>query len=208
MNEIREKVLEVLALVDEKMKTCKCTGSQKKGMVELSTLKPGDRFDTEIGKMIVLNHDEAAGTTKVIQDDFYAEDVQFDRESPDYTKSALKKMFDAEIAPKYLAVFGDALVEHEVHLLSVDMQDYGAFKCKVRPLAFDEAREYNSLIVKPTLSDWWWTCTPWSTSDRGWKYSVAVVSPSGHFNNDGCYNFYGVRPFCILKSNIFVSKGE
>lgn len=209
MNEIREKVLEVLALVDEKMKTCRCSGSQKKDTVELSTLKAGDRFDTEIGKMIVLGHDEASGTTKVIQDDFFMEDIVFDEESSDYTKSDLKKMFDVEIDRKYSEFFGDALVEHELHLLSVDMQDYGTLKCKVRPITFDEAREYNSLITKPELNDWWWTCTPWSTAERGLNTVTAIVSQSGViiFHNL-CGNSFGVRPVCILKSNIFVSKGD
>ena len=56
--------------------------------------------------------------------------------------------------------------------------------------------------------DWWWTCTPWSTDDRDLKYQITVVSPAGYFNNYGCYCSCGVRPVCILKSNIFVSKGE
>ena len=35
-----------------------------------------------------------------------------------------------------------------------------------------------------------------------------VVSPSGNFNCFNCNNGNGVRPVCILKSNLFVSKVE
>ena len=197
LERINEKLKEIAEIIAEKEKP---TG------VELGSLSPGDRFDTEIGKFIVLGHEN--GVTKVIQDDFFETDVEFDDNSCDYTKSKLKKMFDEKIAPAYEKVFGDALVEHEVELKSVDMQDYGKFKCKVRPMTFDEAREFNPLIVKQNIGDWWWLCTPWSTKERGWPYSVAVVSPSGFITDCICSLGNGVRPFCILKSNIFVSKED
>ena len=37
---------------------------------------------------------------------------------------------------------------------------------------------------------------------------VRVVSPSGNVCDDDCDGSFGVRPVCILKSNIFVSKVE
>lgn len=199
LERIKEKLAEISAIISE------VEEKEIKGVL-LGELKPGERFNTEIGKFIVLGHEN--GTTKVIQDDFFEEDVTFDNNSCDYTKSKLKKMFDEKITPAYEKVFGDALVEHEVNLVSVDMQDYGKFKCKVRPITFDESREFNKLIVKKELSDWWWCCTSWSIEERGWKYSVVVVSPSGCFNFNYCVSDCGVRPFCILKSNIFVSKED
>jgi hypothetical protein len=119
----------------------------------------------------------------------------------------LKKKIEDNCLPVFEKDFGkDNLVEHEVDLTSVDMQnEFGKCRCKVRPLTFDEARKYNDLLVKKDLKDWWWTCTPWSTKERGWTYSIAVVSPSGYIRNDCCNFNFGVRPVCILKSNIFVS---
>ena len=171
---------------------------------ELADLKPGEKFKTEIGNFIVLDHEN--GQTKVLQEKFCAEDVEFDDNSCDYIKSDMKKIFDSKITEKHEEIFGDALVEHEVRLVSVDMQEYGTFKCKVRPMIFDEARLYNEFIVDKELPDWWWTCTPWSTKERGWEYSVAVVKPSGVISRS-CRSG-GVRPFCILKSNVFVSKED
>ena len=176
--------------------------------IALGNLQPGDRFNSELGKFIVLDHDANSGCTKVIMDNFFEEDVQFDEDTCDYAKSALREKFDGEITDQFEKVFGDYLVEHEVSLVSVDMQDYGKFNCKVRPITFDEARAFNSLIVKKELPYWWWTCTPWSTEERGWKYSVAVVSPSGCVDGNSYDGSNGVRPVCILKSNIFVSRVE
>ena len=203
MNKL-ERMKDVFNKDCEEMKSIMNEPEVKK--VLLIDLNPGERFNTELGKFIVLGHDN--GVTKVLQDDFFAEDVEFDDKTCDYTKSALKKMFDEKIEPAYQKVFCDGLVGHEVELKSVDMQDYGKFKCKVRPMTFDEAREFNPLILKENIGDWWWTCTPWSTEKRGWKYEVTVVSPSGYVNCN-LYDFgNGVRPFCILKSNIFVSKED
>ena len=96
--------------------------------------------------------------------------------------------------------------EHITDVFSVDMQKYDSYMGKIRLLTFDEARKYNELIVNEELPRWWWTMTPWSTEKRGWKYGVAVVSPSGNFDYYVCNRINGVRPVCILKSNIFVSK--
>ncbi len=98
-------------------------------------------------------------------------------------------------------------MEHEVSLRSVDMQkEFEDVSAKVRPITFDEARLYNDLLVNEDLDDWWWTLTPWSTEKRGYKYGIAVVCPSGDVVNSCCDYYLGVRPFCILKSDIFVSK--
>ena len=200
MKAVIEKLEEVLAEL-------KAKEQEDNSQVELSTLAAGQKFKTGIGNFIVLGHDENG--TKVIQEEFFAEDVQFDSNSPDYTKSEIKKLFDTKILDVYEKEFGsDNLIEQTVSLKSVDMQDYGTFNCKVRPVTFEEAREFNAFLVKPDLPDWWWTCTPWSTKERGWEYSVAVVSPLGYVDGNYCRNHGGVRPFCILKSNIFVSRVE
>ena len=86
----------------------------------------------------------------------------------------------------------------------------GTVDCKIRPITFDEAREYTDITPNNDLNDWYWTLSPWSTEERGWSRSLAVVSSSGIVDFSG-YDVgvgVGVRPVCILKSNIFVSKVE
>lgn len=180
----------------------------QKNKVMLKDIPVGGKFDTGIGRFIVLEQKE--NYTAVITEDLYREDVKFDDDCTDYKKSPLRELCEGEILNEFVAEFGeDNICENEAGLVTVDGQEvFGKLLTKVRPLTFDEAREYNDLLVNKDLPDWYWTCTPWSTKERGWKYSVAVVSPSGDING----NFYdcgdGVRPFCILKSNIFVSKVE
>ena len=175
---------------------------------QLSMLVPGEVFKIGEHDFIVLEQMEE--TTAVISKNLLVEDEKFAGDTRDYSKSAIKNMIETTIQPEIeMAVGADNLVEHTVDLISVDMQnEFGTCICKVRPITFDEVRKYNDLLVNEDLPDWYWTCTPWSTKERGWDYSIAVVSPRGFFNY---YNFghrNGVRPFCILKSNIFVSKVE
>ena len=178
----------------------------KPDKVQLSELKPGETF--KIGKhdFIVLGH--VGSTTKVISKGFMAENVVFDRDSKNYNTSNLKKVIERNIQPVIESEVGaENIVEHSVDLTSVDMQrEYKDCICKVRPITFNEARRYNDLLVNKDLNDWWWTCTPWSTKNRGREYSITVVAPSGVIYYYGCDFDRGVRPVCILKSNIFVSK--
>lgn len=181
---------------------------EKQSKVQLSTLNPGEIF--KIGEYDFIVLEQCEERTAVISKGFMAENVKFDEDSKNYKESNLKKVIENLIQPVIEKEVGSKnLIEHEVDLTSVDMQDeLGRDRCKVRPITFDEARLYNNLLVNKNLNDWWWACTPWSTEDRGWKYSIAVVAPSGYFGNGVCIGSFGVRPFCILKSNIFVSKGE
>lgn len=181
--------------------------AERKNKVELSTLAPGDVF--EIGKNDFIVLEQMSFETKVISKDFMAENIVYDEDSRDYNESNLKKVIEDEIQPIIESEVGENnLVEHTVELTSVDMQhEFDDCKCKVRPITFDEARKYNNLLPNKELDDWWWTCIPWSTAERGCKYSIAVVSSAGLIYYDVCYDgCFGVRPVCILKSNIFVSK--
>lgn len=183
---------------------------EKKNKVRLSELKPRETFKIGEHDFIVLDQDGSSQTTKVISKGFMAENVMFDRNTKDYNKSNIKKMIESDIQPIIESAVGaENLVKHAVNLASVDMKhEFENCMCKVRPITFDEAREFNDFLVNKNLNDWWWTCTPWSTKERGWEYSMAVVSPSGNFISHFYDNDGGVRPFCILKSHIFVSKGE
>ena len=173
--------------------------------VELSTLKAGDVFETSFGEMIVL--DNSDGKTTVITKGFVKDKIKFDNESQNFAESEISEYLSDEVLEMFEEEFGsENLVEHTTDVISVDMQKYESYTGKVRLLTFDEARKYNELIVNKELDRWYWTMTPWSTAERGWKYSVAVVSPSGSFGIRECSFDGGVRPVCILKSNIFVSK--
>ena len=208
MSKALEMAKELVRMLEEQENTKDCENVNCADKVELSTLNPGETF--KIGKNDFIVLEQSEGKTSVISKGFMAEDVVFDNNSKDYNASNLKKVIEVDIQPiieKYVGA--ENIVEHEVDLTSVDMQtDFKPCKCKVRPITFDESRKYNNFLVNEDLDGWWWTCTPWSTEKRGYKYSISVVSPSGRICYNSYYNINGVRPFCILKSNIFVLKGE
>lgn len=197
-SEILKKAKELVELLEKQEKTCR---------VRLSELNPGDIFQTT-GKRKYKVLEQCGDTTKIISLDLVKENVKFG-DNTDYNKSNVKKMCDTEILKDFEEEFGaENIEEHTVDIITVDGQKIGVVKCKVRPLTFDEARKYTELTPNDELDDSYWTCSAWSTVERGWKYALAVVSPSGHIRSDYFSISFGVRPVCILKSNLFVSKVE
>lgn len=181
---------------------------EQSNKVKLESLKAGETFCIGKNDYIVLEQHE--GKTKVISKDFIAEGRKFADDTADCKTSGLRKYIEAKIQPTIENEVGtENLVEHTVSLTTVDGQnDYGELTCKVRPITFDEARKYNDLIVNKDLDDWWWTCTAWSGPHCDYNNSIAVVRPSGYVNSSCCCEGNNVRPAFILKSDIFVSKGE
>lgn len=174
---------------------------------KLKNLNPGERFKIADWTFVVLRHDERG--TLVISNDLLAKNEEFG-ETRNYKESNVRKVIENDILPVVENAIGkDNIIEHFVDLISVDMQnEFGDVRCRMRPISFGEARAYNNLIVNKELDDWYWTLTPWSTKERGWSSSVAVVSPSGVISKHLCNGSCGVRPVCILNSNIFVSGRE
>ena len=196
--EILQKAKELVELLEKQEETVK---------VELSTLKRGDVFQTT-GKRKYKVLEQYGDTAKIISLDLVKENVKFG-ESTDYKKSNVKKLCDTEILKDFEKDFGaENIEEHTAEIITADGQKIGSVKCKIRPITFDEAREYTDITPNKELNDWYLTLSPWSTEERGWGRSLAVVSPSGGIFNCICNYGFGVRPVCILKSNIFVSKVE
>lgn len=196
--EILQKAKELVEFLEKQEKT---------GKVALSTLKRGDVFQTT-GKRKYKVLEQYGDTVKIISLDLVKENVEFGDDT-DYNKSNVKKLCDIEILKDFEEEFGaESIEEHTVDIITVDGQKVGSVKCKIRPITFDEAREYTDITPNNDLNDWYWTLSPWSTEERGWSKSFTVVSPSGLIVSSGYYGGNGVRPVCILKSNIFVSKVE
>lgn len=199
MDKVLKLAKELVAAIEEE---------GQKNKVMLKDIQAGGKFDTGIGRFIVL--DQKADCTVVITEGLYRKNEEFDDDCTDYKKSSLRELCDGEILNEFVTEFGDDnICENEAGLVTVDGQEvFGKLLTKVRPVTFDEGRKYNELLVNKELPDWYWTCTSWSTAERDWPYSVAVASPSGDFSNYNCISSRGVRPLCILKSNIFVSRVE
>lgn len=125
----------------------------------------------------------------------------------DFRTSDIKRRLE-EFADELASIIGaENIVEHTVDLTADDgLKDYGTTTARVSLLTADMYREHVYTIDKYKLDDWWWLVTPFSTLTHGYERAVKCVAPSGYFDNYGdCNYYYGVRPFWILKSDIFVS---
>ena len=158
----------------------------------------GDRFEFRGIKFTCL--DKVKGGYLVIAD-FLDEKYKFDEESNNWRDSELMNI----LAESFVDEIGrENLLILERDLTSLDgLKDYGVTYDLVSILTADEYKKYRSLL--PNTGDWWWTVTPWSTKSNGYESSVAVVAPGGDVDRDSCYGINGVRPVCILKSEIFES---
>ena len=191
-------------LTDEQVEKIRNSFSLPVNDIKLADVPVGEIAKIGDHEMIVL---EQIGTaTLLLKKDMLRESQEFGSNN-NYDGSYVDTICQ-EFAKEIAAVVGeDNALLHDVDLTSDDgLKDYGVIRLKVSLLTTEQARRYVGILDKFKLDAWWWLATPWSTpahSDSSW---VKCVSPSGriyycHYRND-C----GVRPFCILKSNIFVSK--
>ncbi len=178
-------------------------GTVKKGDRKLSDIKVCDTFN--IGKREFIVLEQSGDTTAVLSKDLIKDEAAFG-DTPDFAKSEVRKVlaeFGAELATE---IGADAFVEHTVDQTTLDgMSHYGISKALMSLMTIDHVRRYADVLDKHKVDKWYWLVTPWSTPDRGWKQLMCVVAPSGDVYGNFSDVNSGVRPFCILKSDIFVS---
>lgn len=158
-------------------------------------------------EFIVLSKNEQLGTVELLLKDSLVDSVFGD--TCDFKTSKVKQILD-KFAKTISDIVGeDNLIEHTVDLTSNDgLKDYGKTNAKMSLLTCDLYRKYVEVIDEYKLDNWWWTATPFSTPKHGYEKSVFCVSRLDFLSNsNGNCNCSGngVRPFCILKSAIFVS---
>ena len=174
------------------------------GKKPLSEIKAGDTF--KIGKREFIVLEQSGDTTAVLSKNLIEDEVSFGN-TPDFAKSNVKSILDNFAVQIAEEIGADALVEHTVDQTTLDgMDHYGISKAQMSLMTIDHVRKYAAVLDGHKVDKWYWLVTPWSTPDRGWETSMCVIAPSGYVGNgSGYYLNGGVRPFCILKSDIFVS---
>ena len=174
------------------------------GQIELSSLSPKDIF--KIGKHEFIVLEQIEGATKVLLKETLG-DSKFG-DTNNYNGSVVDEVCE-KFADEIADIIGaENIIEHTVDLTADDgLKDYGTIKRRMSLLTADDCRSCVEILDAHKLDKWWWTATAYSTLAHGDEDLVKCVSPSGNFNyrSGNSYDF-GVRPFCILKSNIFVSK--
>lgn len=178
--------------------------AHKQSGVKLHEIPVGETFKIGEHELIVLEHSD--DTTAVIRRDLL----------PD-TKFGSSNNYDGSFVDNACSKFADDISEivgegnvvlHTVDLTSNDgLRDYGKVSRRASALTASLYRRYVETLDKFKQDNWWWLATPFSTAKHDNELWDLCVSPSG-FINYGRYGGVGngVRPFCILKSDIFVSR--
>lgn len=180
------------------------TASENASTVKLSSIGEGEIFKLGEYEFVVLEHNN--GTTKVLLKSILCKSA-FSDDNCDLKNSKIKKIL-ADFDEKISAIIGtDNVIPHLVDLTSNDgLKDYGETIERFSLLTGDMARKYVHILDKHNPESWWWLVTPYSTPAHGYSEYVLCVSPRGYVSNISYGNdYFGVRPFCILNSDIFVS---
>ncbi len=174
------------------------------GQVKLKDIPVGEPFKVGNYEFVVLEHSKE--TAAVILKDLLHKEKQFGKNN-NYENSYADDLcndFETEIAD---IVGENNLIEHTVDLTSDDgLKDYGKIRRKMSLLTAELYRHYVETLDKHKIDAWWWLATAHSTPTHGYKSTVKCVSPDGFIGNVNYNDSNGVRPFCILNSNIFVSR--
>lgn len=192
---------QIIALTDEQVE--KLRESFNLPCVKLADVPVGETFKVGNHEMVVLEH--SGDTTAVILKDLLP-DQKFGSNN-NYAGSDVDKTCIEFSKGLEMLVGEDNLCLHTVDLTSDDgLKCYGSVKRKASLLTTEKYRRYVYILDKHKPDNWWWLATPFSTSAHGHTSAVKCVAPSGcvgysSFDDGG----NGVRPFCILKSHIFVS---
>lgn len=171
--------------------------------VKLSELAAGDTFKIGCHEFVVL--EQSGDTTAVIRKELLP-DMQFGNTNR-YTDSEVDKACIA-FADEIEWIVGEGNIDvHTVDLTANDgLKDYGSIKRRAALLTADRYRRYVEILDSCKPDDWWWLATPFSTPRHDSDSFALCVSPSGYVNGNRYGLDLGVRPFLILKSNIFVSQ--
>ena len=187
-------------LMPEEATNCKEEGAK----LHMEAFGAGEVCKIGEWEFIVCEHTRE-GTVLLMKDCLY-DAVEFG-DNNNYNGSNVDKLCE-EFADKLVAVVGsENIIRHTVDLTADDgLRDYGSIERRVSLFTADQYRKYCDILDKYRLNIWTWTATAYSTPKHDDDCWVKCVAPRGYFSSSS-YSFDGgVRPFCILKSNIFVSK--
>ena len=180
----------------------------KKGIVDdkvtLGSIPEGETGKIGDYEVIVLNHN--ADSTEILFKDLIHDSEKFGNNN-NFEDSNVDDLCDVFYEVVAGLVGEDAFVKHTVDLTSDDgLKDYDKVERMMSLLTTEQYRQYVDILDNHNPRKWWWLATPHSTDRHENSSWVKCVSPSGDVNDVFYDCDFGVRPFCILKSDILVSK--
>lgn len=173
---------------------------------QLAEYAVGDAVKIGNFEMVVL--EQLDGQTALILKGMYGEDSAFGEENNNYNGSYVDLRCQ-QFAQELSEVVGwDNIVLHQVDLTSDDgLKDYGVVERRASLITAEMYRKFVEILDTVNPKCWWWLATPHSTKRHENDAWAKCVAPSGNIYYGRVFYDYdnGVRPFCILKSTIFVS---
>lgn len=132
------------------------------------------------------------------------EERAFDKQNRnDFASSDLRAYLNGEFLQKMIGAGApEEMFEHfNIDLTADDgLKTYGGDRVRVGLITCDEYRLLRENI--PHVDGWWWT----ATADSPINPFVRIVNSDGSlYYYIACYGYGGVRPLCVLKSEILVS---
>ena len=172
---------------------------------KLADANPGDVVKVGSHEFIVLENRQEG--TALIRKELLRESEEFGDDN-NFAGSNVEEICN-DFADELADIVGaENVMLHDVDLTSDDgLKDYGVIKRRASLLTAPMYRQFVEILDAHKIDAWWWLATPHSTAKHENANWVKCVSPAGFVINDGYFSRSGgVRPFCILNSNIFVSK--
>ena len=176
--------------------------------MENKTLFPGvkDGEVFQLGGIEFIKFPDENGVTPVV-----AKDIQFFSafgENNNLAESKILRRMQEEWLPKVAEAIGEEnLCQIHTDLTTLDgLKPYPELESQVSLPTLEFYRKHVEIFDRYNPGNWWWLATPHSTERHENANWIKCVSPAGGICSVGYYDCNGVRPFCILKSNIFVSK--
>lgn len=184
---------------------------------EIGKLAAESRFTYGGLEWVVLAHNPQKKAVLVLAADVLKTEsgetryMPFDEENKnDFAASSVRAFLNGDFLEELAAAGADkeAFLPLALDLTSDDgLKDYGIDRVTIGIYTDQIYREFRNII--PPASDWHWTATPFSTARNGYEHLVRYVNSSGALNGRNAYSGSGgVRPLCVLKSDILVSFNE
>lgn len=170
----------------------------------LAEFDPGSTVRIGNHEMIVL--EQMDGKTALIRKECFEDVSAFGSENNNYAESIVDSLCGAFADVIASEVGSDNILEHDVDLTALTGdKSYCAVTRQASLLTLVRYQRYVDVLDQHKPDSWWWLATAVSTKRHDSDRWALCVSPSGLIYFGGYDILNGVRPFCILKSDIFVS---
>lgn len=179
---------------------------ERKGLFNMTENKHGfmPKQEITIGGIAFTIIQTAESWVKCIASECIGNGVFDTKNRNDFAASDIREFLNGEFLQKLIGAGApEAMFEYfNVDLTADDgLKDYGGDCVRVGLITCDEYRLLRGNI--PELPDtWWWTATPDSPKN---SYVRCVYSDGSLGYNIAYIGSYGVRPLCVLKSEILKS---